>query len=83
MWRRTGIRVKGGLFCLAGRSVVQVSFIVFKDALSTEQDGSAIVVTSTVKGKYVYFHYSISRFYFPHRGDKEKRRLAHIYRRPA
>lgn len=45
------------MFCLAGRSVVQVSFIVFKDALSTEQDGSAIVVTSTVKGKYVYFHY--------------------------
>lgn len=37
--------------------MVQVSFIVFKNALGTEQDGSTIVVTLTVKGKYVYFHY--------------------------
>lgn len=44
----------GCCFCLV---VVQVSFIVFEDALGTEHDGSAIVVTSTVKGKYGYFHY--------------------------
>lgn len=30
----------GGVFCLVGRSMVQLSFIVFKDALGTEQDGS-------------------------------------------
>lgn len=70
-----------GFFCLIGKSVVQVLFTVFKDALGTEQEGSTIVVTSTVKGKYVcFYHFKILFSPVTH---KEKRRLDHIYLHPA